>query len=65
MQKRIANNTMTHTQRRMRYWQTCITETNEIADPRSEGGLVNLDFGLAEKAVGDADRTFNTWIEIR
>jgi hypothetical protein len=42
------------------YLQTCITETNEIEDPRSDGGLVNLDFGLAEKAVGDADRTFKT-----
>jgi len=29
----------------------------------SDGGLVNLDFGLAEKAEGDAERTFNTWIE--
>lgn len=48
----------------MRYWHTCITETNEIEDPVSDGGLVNLDFGLAEKAVADADRTFNTWIEM-
>jgi len=26
----------------------------------SDGGVVTLDFGLAEKVVGDAERTFNT-----
>lgn len=31
----------------------------------SDGGLVSLDFGLAEKAEGDAERAFNTWIETR
>jgi len=29
----------------------------------SDGGLVSLDFGLAEKAEGDAESAFNTWIE--
>ena len=29
----------------------------------SDGGVVTLDFGLAKKVVGDAERTFNTWNE--
>lgn len=40
---------------------TCTTETKEIADPVKVGGLDNLDFGLAEYAAGEADRTFSTY----
>lgn len=39
---------------------TCRTDTNEIADPVSDGGWDNLAFGLAEYAEGDAERTFKT-----
>jgi len=41
---------------------TWITETREIAEPVSAGGFDNLDFGLAEYAADDADRTFKTCI---
>lgn len=43
-------------------WFTCIIETNEIADPVSDGGFDNMDFGFAEYAEGEAERTFNTYI---
>jgi hypothetical protein len=39
---------------------TCITETNDIADPVRDGGDDNLEFGFAEYADGEADRTFRT-----
>lgn len=39
---------------------TCTTETKEIADPVKAGGLDNLDFGSAEYAAGEAERTFST-----
>lgn len=39
---------------------TCITETNDIAVPVRDGGLVSLVFGLAEYAEGEADKTFKT-----
>lgn len=35
-------------QKKKNYWLTWTTETNEIEDPVSDGGLVNFDFGLAE-----------------
>ena len=38
-----------------------MTETSEIADPFSCGGLNSLDFGFAEYAEGDAERAFSTW----
>lgn len=44
----------------MKYLRTCMTETNEMEDPVSDGGLDNLDLGLAEQADGEAERTFNT-----
>lgn len=40
---------------------TCTTETKEILDPVSDGGLDNLLSGLAEYAEGEADRTFKTY----
>ena len=40
---------------------TCTTETNEMEDPVNDGGLDNLELGLAEYAEGDAERTFNTY----
>jgi hypothetical protein len=39
---------------------TCITETNDIADPVRDGGDANLVFGFAEYADTEADRTFRT-----
>lgn len=39
---------------------TCTTETNDIADPMSNGGLESLLLGLAEYAEGEAERTFKT-----
>lgn len=38
----------------------CTTETRDIADPVSDGGLESFDFGLAEYADGEAERTFST-----
>ena len=46
--------------RKLKKLITCITETNDIADPVSDGGDDNLVFGLAEYADGEADRTFRT-----
>lgn len=43
---------------------TCITETKEIADPVSEGGLDNLELGLAEYAEDEAERTFKAYTNI-
>lgn len=40
---------------------TCTTETSEMADPVSKGGLDNLELGLAEYADGVAERTFNAY----
>ena len=34
--------------KRTKLRDTCKIETKEIEDPVSDGGLVNLDFGLAE-----------------
>lgn len=45
---------------------TCTTETREILDPVSDGGVGgvdNLDPGLAEYAESEADRTFNIYME--
>lgn len=39
---------------------TCKIETKEIADPKMDGGFDNLDFGFAEYAESDAERTFTT-----
>ena len=33
--------------RMMKHWHTCTTETKEIEDPVSDGGVVNLDLGFA------------------
>lgn len=41
-------------------WYTCTTETKEIPDPVSVGGIDSVDFGLAEYAAGEAERTFST-----
>lgn len=38
----------------------CTTETKDIADPMSDGGLESFDFGLAEYAEGEAERAFST-----
>ena len=38
----------------------CTTETNDTTDPLSDGGFDILDFGLAEYAEADAERTFTT-----
>lgn len=40
--------------------QTCKMETKEVADPTRDGGFDNLEVGLAEYAVGEAEITFNT-----
>jgi hypothetical protein len=44
---------------------TCITETSDIADPVRDGGEANLDFGFAEYADGEADKTFRTYIYLK
>lgn len=42
----------------------CTTETNDIMDPLSEGGFDSLDFGLAEYAEAEAERTFITYMVV-
>lgn len=39
---------------------TWTTDTKEIAEPVSSGGLDIADLGLAEHAAWEAERTFNT-----
>jgi hypothetical protein len=43
------------------HYNTCITETSDIADPVRDGGDANLVFGFAEYADGEAERTFKTY----
>lgn len=40
----------------------CKTDTKDIPVPVSDGGLDSLDFGLAQYAEGEADRTFSTYL---
>lgn len=40
----------------------CKIETKDIRVPVSDGGLDNLDFGLAEYAEGEAERTFSAYL---
>lgn len=44
----------------MKCTHACTIETKDIADPVSEGGVDSFDFGLAEYAEGEAERTFST-----